>query len=362
MHLSPRQFGLVGRGALLWAAAVFVCGQLALSMTMSLWRPELRDPEYGLKLRSLRARLAEHARRQPSVLVMGSSRVAVGFRPASLPVYREGTGSSPVIFNFSLCYSGPLLELICLRRLLDDGIRPEHIILEIWPPLLNLESVEENQDTSLNILRMGWQDVRVLDRYSAPSWTRYRRWGRAQMVPWSFYRYPIMNRHAPDWLDPSSRRDVNWHGLDDWGWLQVPDYRVHLSDAAYRAILERTRGMSGGVLANLQITDPARRALRELLTLCRERHVAVTLLLMPEAVELRSWYSTESLARLDGFFRGLGQEFGVPVVDARAWAANDHFADGVHLVHDGADGFTQRLWREVIQPLLESPSPVAIRK
>jgi hypothetical protein len=340
------------RAALLWALACFAGCQVLLLWCMSSCRPEWRDPEYGLKLQKLRRRLAERAEQQPQVLLLGSSRVAVGFRPDALPLAQTTAEHTPVVFNYSLCLSGPLLELICLRRLLADGVRPRMILLEVWPPLLTLESVEENKDTSLNILRMRWQDVRLLDHYASPSWSRYRQWAQAQLAPCSFFRYPLLNRLAPSWLERADRRDINWRGQDDWGWLYVPDYARQSDAETYRVVLQTAHNLSHGVLANLEVREPARQALREILELGHRQHVDISLVLMPESGPFRSWYSSASLARVNELLQQLQTEFGCPVIDARGWAADSDFADGVHLIHDGAGRFSQRLGQLVILPYL----------
>ena len=53
----------------------------------------------------------------------------------------------------------------------------------------------------------------------------------------------------------------------------------------------------------------------------------------------------------------LAREYGVSVVDARAWVPDDGFMDGHHLLPEGATTFTKRLGTEVLQPMLAAPSP-----
>jgi hypothetical protein len=93
----------------------------------------LRDPEYGTK----RARLAEN-RGRPLRLVLGSSRTNLGIHPVALPPLpavpaRDGAPTEPVVFNASLMAAGPVLQLLCLRRLLSNGIRPDRAnIVQRW--------------------------------------------------------------------------------------------------------------------------------------------------------------------------------------------------------------------------------------
>src|SRR5262249_18232439 len=138
MRPRPRRARLSGRLSLVTALACFAVGQVGFTAMIGTRYPEIQDPEYGTRLRNLRTRLAEGGWAQPDVLAMGSSRIAVGFRPGVLTPVGD-SGSPRLVFNFGLCYSGPLLELMCLHRLLADGIRPCFILLELWPPMLPME-------------------------------------------------------------------------------------------------------------------------------------------------------------------------------------------------------------------------------
>src|SRR5438034_376226 len=82
--------------------------------------PRLRDPQYGNKLRTLRQRLRRE-RGRPLIVALGSSRVNMGFRPDVIASHAPASGDSPLLFNFGLNAAGPIMELLCLRRLLDEG-------------------------------------------------------------------------------------------------------------------------------------------------------------------------------------------------------------------------------------------------
>src|SRR5213075_1820404 len=110
--------------------------QFALAITLEHWRPDLRDPEFGHKLARLHARLEEQPGR-PLVLVLGSSRTGVGLRPEVLHRFALPGGQPPIVFNFGLTASGPVMELLCLHRLLEEGIHPDWLVVEVMAPLLN---------------------------------------------------------------------------------------------------------------------------------------------------------------------------------------------------------------------------------
>jgi hypothetical protein len=122
--------------ALGWGLAFFVLGQLTLLLAMECWWPELADPEYGIKLACLRARLAERPDCRPLIVALGSSRVPMGLRPEHLVVNRSSDSRGPLVFNFGIYQSGPTAQLLCLRRLLADGVRPDVMAMELYAPML----------------------------------------------------------------------------------------------------------------------------------------------------------------------------------------------------------------------------------
>ena len=139
MIFRHRSLGLGARKALVCGLAVFTALQLGLAIRMDRRQPDLRDPEYGYKLLLLRERLATEPNR-PLMLLVGSSRVALGLSPETLATCLPAGQDSPIIFNFAMNGSGPLLERMLLRRLLAAGIHPRWLILEVLPPLLHQEA------------------------------------------------------------------------------------------------------------------------------------------------------------------------------------------------------------------------------
>src|SRR5581483_4827171 len=135
---TPRQRKVRrARASLLMGTLFFVALQLGLATYIDYCRPELRDAEYGQKLARLRSQLAE-APDRPLIVILGSSRSELGFRPAALPALRVDNEPA-LVFNGALTGSGPVIELLCLRRLLSAGIHPRQVIVEILPPLLHQE-------------------------------------------------------------------------------------------------------------------------------------------------------------------------------------------------------------------------------
>lgn len=355
--------GAHGRSALLWGMVLFCCGQLVLDLLVERGRPELRDPEYGHKLSRLQARLQEHPER-PLVLFLGSSRVGLGVRPEAL----AAEDHSPLVFNFGLTSAGPVTELLCLRRLLAEGIRPALLVVEVLPALLNQEYPGYGGSDRIHPARLAWADLpRVQEYMSLPSLVDdpgdsglahllpepeaarvilYGQWGLARLAPAFAHRFSLLSALAPGWVAWENREDFCQTITAD-GWLPPP--RVAVTAADRRRAWERARSDYAWRVQGFRIAALADRALRELLQLCRSERLPVVLLLMPESSEFRSWYTPAARTALQVYLCGLSRDYEVSVIDARGWLADEDFLDGHHLLPAPATEFTHRLDRELLQ-------------
>jgi hypothetical protein len=115
----------------------------------------------------------------------------------------------------------------------------------------------------------------------------------------------------------------------------------------------RTRWQYEGVFGDFHLAEGAAGALQELLDRCSRQRIPTTLVLMPEATEFRSWYTSAMRAGIDSFLERLSRTYQIPLIDARTWVADEGFQDGHHLIAAGARVFTDRLAREA--ELLKDP-------
>ena len=219
------------RGAAL-GAAVFLLAQVGLLLAFAVRTPS-RDPEYDLKLSGLKSHLAEGTRGRPLVLLMGSSRVALGVQPGLLAANRPTSAGGPVVYNFGLCGSGSVMHLTCLRRLLADGVRPDMLILEFSP----LWSAQDGEPAS-NLFheRLRWDDLAVLAPEFIDARSEYRSWLGRQCLPWKTYHKVLLNQWDPSWLNPEKRFQTCWDSLDSWGWLACPSEQPHGRSDQYAKI------------------------------------------------------------------------------------------------------------------------------
>src|SRR5579871_1970727 len=152
-----------GKKAIVWALVLFACSQAALTLYLNRKKPEVRDPAFGLRILSLKARLAEKPG-TPLVLALGSSRVLNGLSPADMRVRLKQTGSEPLIYNFAFAGSGSVRELMTFRRLRAEGIKPDWMLIETWPVLWPEDGTfAERRIIEQDDLR--WTDAPVFLRY-----------------------------------------------------------------------------------------------------------------------------------------------------------------------------------------------------
>jgi hypothetical protein len=329
------------------AAALSFIGAVAVMHLAALLfldeiRPGIRDPEYGRRVRHLRHRLAEDPAR-PSVLVIGSSRTAMGVRPSEWEGIRpaEVGQPDPLMFNMSLLGSGPLMELMVVNRLLADGIVPGMVLFEYWPPFFSSEK-EWEEPKRIAIDRLSPVDDPIVQDYftNAAEVEQARRQYRWNPIHAS--RERLLAQVLPPWLPQSRRQDWAWHEIDPWGWKPGPDVapgltperetRRDVCQAIYKPIFDDYR-----------ISPMAERAMRQAVATMRGRGVAVGLVYLPESSEFRGWYPPAVQKLANEHLAKLSQELDVPVIDARMWMNDEVFVDGFHLTRIGAAEFTRRL-------------------
>lgn len=338
-----------GRSALYVGLASFVAVQLLLSCAMDYADTTLRDPLWGRKLVLLRSRMAAEPER-PLIVILGSSRAALGLRLEDLPALELADGPTPIVFNLGIMGAGPVHELMFLHRLLAEGIRPQRILLEIHPLLLH-EDPGFGELAVLNVNRLDWSDLGVLGRFVYDPAKMYRQWVRSRLLPCLSHRVLYQMQFAPRWLEPVYRNDyLVMTRLDRSGW--TPHFRETVNSVEYRQCLELSVTSYEPAFNQYCITQLPDRAVREILEICNRKQIAAGLFLMPEAADFQSAYTAEARRKLDDYLALLHSEYGVPVFDVTNGAADADFADGHHLLPPGAAAFASRFERDVLQPFL----------
>jgi hypothetical protein len=348
----PRRRRVAARGqaALVWAAVAFVAGQLALAAAIECRLPQLRDPNYGQKERRLLQRLSASPAPPRTVLMLGSSRTMYGLRGQDVEQALAGPDGRPLVFNLGLPGAGPLTELMVLRRLLRQGVRPDLLLVEVLAPVLagqvHLAEVAHWEEEPG---RLWHGDLPLAERY-LPGVPLRAGWWAAAAVPCHSLRRAMLSALAPELL-PLERQLNAFRVIDDSGWTALP--HVKKEAPRRRQATDRARGEYAHYFNGFRLGGPSPPALRELLDLCRERGIPAVMVMMPEGSEFRGWYPPAAWQEMAGFLTGLGRKYGVEVIDAREWLPDEEFADGHHQFPEGAVRFSRRVARQVIAPRLK---------
>lgn len=344
-----------GKRAVLWTLAAFAVSQLALSIYLDKRRPEVRDPLYGFRLRSLQTRLAESPG-APLFLALGSSRVKYSVWPDAMKIHGRDGSPSPVVYNFGINGMGTIRELMYFRRLLADGIRPDFLLVEIWPPLWAEDGFFKESRMILGEDDLRWRDIPLVCRYFRKEQDVIRQGMRKWLLPISDYRGRLLEA-TEQLVRPDKQSDNTTKHLADWlpsdraGWFPLP-WGAPTPEARHRAIEHGAEEMKP-LVDPLRIDPRSDSALRALLAECQQRGIKVSLILMPEHSRTRGWYPPQAISLVHQYLARLTREYPVPIVDTRRWASDEDFADYCHMDTGGVPAFSERLGREVVQPMVE---------
>jgi hypothetical protein len=328
-------------GDLFWSIASFAVLLVVAAVAVDRWLPEVRDGSYTLRERHLLERL-KATPSAPLVLVLGSSRTETGLRAESLG--KNLTDTETVVFNFGFASAGPMVELVCLRRLLARGIRPDLLFIEVIPAQCHLAGGRPMEEVMLYRNRLSAAEVRFLMHYHSQPRRLAARWCLDRLSP-MMYRAEL---HEALLLD-RSRLPAADAALDWGGW--APTIR-EVSPEQRQLYTAVARDQYDEACADARLAGGTQRALHDLLSVCKRERIPAALLLMPEGSTFRALYSASAEAGLKKLLQELAAEYEVSVVDARLWVDDTGFWDGHHLLPPGAAVFTERFGREALAPML----------
>jgi hypothetical protein len=318
----------------------FLALEVALNLYMETRHSEVYDPEYRDRLTLLRQRLKENPDR-PLLLFIGSSRFMTGIAPEQLPTLESSDGQSPLPFNACHCGGGALQNLLTLRRLVNQGIEPRWLVAEVVPNMLPA--------TQRSMVAKGaiFNDLQTLHHYMNP----------LKLVAWyAEERATAIVNHRQSFLRCLAPglplEDSAWdtEPMEPLGGKSWTEPVLDAQEIKRRKAIAREAGFAS--FENFSIDDTSRHAFADLLDLCRRKNIHVVLLLSPECAEFRGCYPPRTLQILADFLESLHAQFGVPIIDASDWLADEDFSDGHHVLPEGAKKLTARLARDVLGPLV----------
>lgn len=313
--------------------------------------PVIRDPEPGVKLGFLNRRQAEKARAAPLVLAIGSSRMAMDFRPELLDVSRRRSKKQPLVFNFGLTQMLPIRQLIGLRSLLAEGVQPKWVLLEYCPDLL--EHAMDHHYNIFDIQRASPDDMAVMGQIEPIPVNASTEWWRGQFFPTYYHRRIFLNYMAPDLVEPDHRNYWHWKGITDYGWLRMP---YCASPTLRKTILSDLKQNEQGLQKSREwkVNPFSEKPFTQMLDLCRDRNIKVTLVMLPDYGPSWGRFTVESMQRQDDYLCQISREYSIPVIDGRDWVDDHCMADHAHATHEGATLFTEMLGREYLNEALKA--------
>ena len=340
--LRRREIKPSKRAEFLWILGGFVIAQLVLAAGVDRFWTRVRDPEFAGRLERLQDRRTE-APTKPLALILGSSRSELGIRASMLN--QPDVADAPLVFNFAIPGSGPMLQQIVLRRLLAEGVRPAHLFVEVMALSMSRRGGTPQEENQLDSARLTAAEIVRLAPYYCRPYHLFVPWGTARLLP--------ADRHQAEFRDAIGVDGGGWvHGgtdaaLGPYGWRRPPTPPLphDLAGNARFAL-----GQYAKALADATPADGPILALRDLLALCRGEDIPTTLVIPPEATIFRDRGANH--AAIETEIRRAAGEFGARLYDARAWMDDAAFYDGHHLSAAGAECYTERFRREVLAPEL----------
>jgi hypothetical protein len=313
---------------------------LSLAAAIELWLPQLRDPIYGDKLNQLRNCIATAPSGTPLVVMLGSSRTVHGLDAQLLEQRLAERQGRPVIaYNFGIPGAGPFTELVCLKRLLSEGIRPDLALIEVLPPMLagQTPSFDLGQFPADRI----WLDeAPLIERYTAPIFPRQQLavdWWSGWWTPVHTHRFAVMRVTCPQFVPPEGRGHF-FAQFDERGWNAMPE-QARTPDR-FQAALKTAHREYAGILSQFKLGGASCQALREMLALCQNERIPAALVLMPEGATFRSWYPPRVQGEIAAFLSGLSSHYSAQLIDGREWVSEERFLDSHHLLAPGSQEFS----------------------
>jgi hypothetical protein len=336
------------RLAVIVALAAFALIQSVTNIVIRAeWCP-VRDPLYFDKLalfRSTEPAFFEASSPASRVLFIGSSRTQNAVDTGALQtMLTKELGREVKAFNFALAGCGPVTDAVYLRRLVADGAKPDFVLLEVHPVFLAGQRPDPPETRWLLPIRLRNAELPLVASFGFPSKPSSAAGWRGWLMSWYEYRFILIDRYAGTLRTMPKLNDG--HEPDEHGFVRARE----VTDAERAVFQELTRRQYADYFPDYRPNGPGAAALRDMLDTCKANGWKGAIFLPPESSAFRGWYAEAGRRELDTLLRNLAAEYGVPLIDARAWLADANIADGHHLSGSGADIFTAKLAREAIAP------------
>jgi hypothetical protein len=330
------------RQALATGVLAFCALQALLALSAETWFPALRDPPFWTRVHHLQERIASTKQAPATIIMLGSSSAVFAFKGPVLERDLAGQLDQPVVaYNFGYWGRGLFSQYLHLHRLVRAGVRPEIVLVEVWPLFLH-GGVRPNEHQTNNLQ---YAELALAERW-APQAQRRADWWFSAANPLVAHRRAILSRLHRRLLPLAEQ--VEWWD-DAWsGWM--PLVQPPASAARPRQEIGFFATMKRDI-KDLRATGESLQVLEELLRLGREHDITMVLILMPEGPALRRLYAPGVWEKTLAMLEPLQERYGMPRIVARHWLEEQDFADSVHAHPHGAEKFSARLAGE-LAPIL----------
>jgi hypothetical protein len=340
MNLRQSCRGRRGRAILAWSAGVFAVAQLVSGLLLDYVCPEVRSEMLARIDRTLCA-----DPRGPDLVFLGSSRTAAGlYSGAVRRALREqfGDAAPRSVLNLALPAGDPISDELVLQHILRQGARPQLVVLEVAPDLVNAN----NPNIRTHIFRqMRWNDVPT---YLPEAYQFGECGGLAsnRLFPLFVFRREIRRVLT---TTPEPPVDGEEEMAPEWEQILCSTHRddepaaVEKSRTGAEILRERfVKYHIGGM------TDAA---LERVLICCRERNIAVLLLGVPVTSPLRELSTPEIAEVYRAYMEKLCRTYKCHFEDWADRLPDSDFTDVYHCNHAGGLHLSRQLALEVLAPL-----------
>ncbi|MFO0964426.1 MAG: hypothetical protein U0793_02395 [Gemmataceae bacterium] len=327
---------------------VFIAAQALASFLFDRVWPEVRFPFLHRRLAKL-----DDLPAQPDIVCLGSSRFGACLLEREMTMaLREGTGEKDAfVFNASVPAGDLVASEHVLSCLLERGIRPRLLLIEISPEALN----RHNGWLDFHVERqIGWRDVpRFLPELARAGEIEHL--CVCRLLPLYAFRKGFWN-----FLGQSAQRlGGRALGAPSQGaeWSRAIGITPTLS-AAEKA--EKTRQGLEHAKKCLVDYEPGGlpvRALKRMLADCAGHGIHPVLLLVPVSSAQRALYDERIEAALESELREIHAAFDCPLFDCRSCLADEQFYDNHHASTEGGAAFSAWVMDRVVTPLWPTVPP-----
>lgn len=340
--------------ALAWCAGFFLAFQIGSSFLLDYVCGDLRFSTAAYLFTSLRSRPET-----PDVVAFGSSRIGLAFTASEVgdTLRQRFPERNLHVMNFAVPSGDPITSDRLLARMLDQGVRPRIVVVEMSPEVVNAY----NEWLGFDIARIvRWDDLpeHMVDFFRSGT---VRRLLTYRLFPLCVYRQEIVRELLPwsgdvlasEMAMPSVPLTSDQSGLDSQG-LWGRAIEAHRGFGGTKADTREGLMHLRRWLRRYRAGGSALGALERLLHRCREHDIDVVLVGIPFHSEHRGEYTCEIEADFTATMHRLTQQYGCRFVDYRHSLADDQFFDNAHVLPAGGSVFSRRLAQDILVPILSN--------